>query len=80
MTTTMMKKKMNKIEVRFKGKKYESSYKVAHGMSTVQSICGEESVQIGGMTEEWAAKEVLTALLSKAEASGCLDMWSARES
>ena len=78
--TTMMKKKMNKIEVRFKGKKYESSYKVAHGMSTVQSICGEESVQIGGMTEEWAAKEVLTALLSKAEASGCLDMWSARES
>ena len=78
MTTIM--KKMNKIEVRFKGKKYESRYKVAHGMSTVQSICGEESVQIGGMTEEWAAKEALTALLSKAEASGCLDMWHARES
>lgn len=71
---------MSKVEVRFKGKTYESSYKVAHGMATVRSICGDESVQISGMTEEWAAKEALTALLSKAEASGCLDMWPARES
>jgi hypothetical protein len=74
------RKKMNKIEVRFKGKTYESSYKVAQGMATVRSICGEESVQVGGMTEEWAAKEALTALLSKAEANGCLDMWPARKS
>ena len=71
---------MSKVEVRFKGKTYESSYKIAHGMATVRSICGEESVQISGMTEEWAAKEALAALLSKAEASGCLDMWPARES
>jgi hypothetical protein len=74
-----MRKNMNKIEVRFKGKTYESSYKIAHGMATVRSICGEESVRIGGMTEEWAAKEALKALLSKAESSGCLDMWSVKE-
>lgn len=69
----------SRIEVQYRGKTYEATYKIAHGMATVRSICGkEESVQIGGMTEEWAAKEALRSLLVNADACGRLELWSVR--
>lgn len=74
MMTTMMKTK-SKVEVIFKGKTYQASYSVSRGMVTARSICGDSSVHIGGLTEAWAAKEALHALLLGAEASDCLDTW-----
>jgi len=63
----------------FQGRVYSARYSVGRGGVTVHSPHGLSTlVDIGGLTEEWAAQQGLKALLSEAERGGSLDGWPAR--
>ena len=66
---------MGKVEVTFNGKVYTAKYKINHGMVTVQTVLyGERSTQLGSLSAEWLARDLLHSLLTDAGDAGLLEI------
>ncbi|HEL2977334.1 TPA: hypothetical protein UMB92_004172 [Stenotrophomonas maltophilia] len=56
---------MGKIQIEHGGKIYEAEYFVDQGVITVYGERGQESTQIGGLSEQQAARLLLNNLVRK---------------
>lgn len=58
---------MGTIKTEHAGKIYEAEYFVDQGLITVYGERGQESTQIGGLSEQQAAKFLLNSLIRKVQ-------------
>lgn len=58
---------MSTTAIEHDGKKYEADYLVDQGLVTVYGERGQETTQIGGLTEQGTAKHLLRNLIRKGQ-------------
>lgn len=56
---------MGTIEISNNGKTYEAEYFIEQGLVTVYGDRGQESAQLGGLSEQQVAKFLLSSLIRK---------------